>query len=78
MYTTGDILNILKAKKAELERKYPISEMGLLASYARGDYDEHSDIDILVDFDDRIGIAFSSLAHELEDALYIEISSIVA
>lgn len=67
MYTTSQILRILKAKKRELEKKYPISEMGLFGSYARGDYSEQSDIDILVDFNDRIGIEFITLSQELED-----------
>ncbi len=38
MYNTVQILKILKAKKLELEKKYPISEMALFGSYARGDY----------------------------------------
>jgi predicted nucleotidyltransferase len=50
-----------------LEKKYPISELALFGSYARGDNHEKSDIDILVDFNGRIGIGFISLAHELED-----------
>ncbi|HEX3385600.1 MAG TPA: nucleotidyltransferase family protein [Mucilaginibacter sp.] len=67
MYNTEQILNILKEKKQELAAKYPISELGLFGSYARGDYNEQSDIDILVDFNGRIGIGFISLAHDLED-----------
>ena len=59
---------MLKAKKPELERKYSISELGLFGSYARGDYNEKSDIDILVDFNTRIdGFDYIRLAHELED-----------
>ncbi|ANI90229.1 DNA polymerase subunit beta [Arachidicoccus ginsenosidimutans] len=74
MYTTGEILNILKAKKAELEKKYPISEMGLFGSYARGDYNEHSDIDILVDFNARIdGFDYIRIAHALEDTFNTKI-----
>ena len=73
MYTTEQILQILKAKKSELQRKYPISELGLFGSYARGDYNEKSDIDILVDFNERIGIGFISLAHELEDTFKMKV-----
>lgn len=61
------ILQILRENKSELEKKYPISELGLFGSYARGDNDEKSDIDILVDFNGSIGIEFIALAHELED-----------
>ena len=50
-----------------MEKRYPISELALFGSYARGDNHEHSDIDILVDFNGLIGIGFISLAHELED-----------
>ena len=67
MYTKEEILKIIREKKPELQKRYPISELGIFGSYARGDYNESSDIDILVDFNGRIGIEFISLAHELED-----------
>ena len=67
MYSTEQILNILRNQKLELEKKYPISELALFGSYARGDNREDSDIDILVDFNGRIGIEFITLAQELED-----------
>jgi predicted nucleotidyltransferase len=74
MYDTKQILNILKNKKKDLEKKYPISELALFGSYARGDFNEHSDIDILVDFGGRIdGFDFIRLAHELEDAFSTKI-----
>jgi predicted nucleotidyltransferase len=59
---------MLKTKKPQLLEKYPISELGLFGSYARGDFNEQSDIDILVDFHSRIdGFEYIRLAHELED-----------
>lgn len=68
MYTTNQILAILKEKKEYLQKRYPISELGIFGSYARGDFNEKSDIDILVDFNERIdGFKFIRLAHELED-----------
>ena len=67
MFSQAHILQILKDKKPDLQTRYPISELGLFGSYARGDFDEDSDIDILVDFNGKIGIGFVSLAHELED-----------
>ncbi len=73
MYSTNQILAILKAQKPELEKRYPISELGLFGSYARDDYNEQSDIDILVDFNGPIGIEFISLAHELEDLFKIKV-----
>ncbi|HUZ57945.1 MAG TPA: nucleotidyltransferase family protein [Hanamia sp.] len=69
MYNTHQVITILEYQKKELVKKYPISEMGLFRSYARGDYNEHGDIDILVDFDGRIdGFDYIKIAHHLEDA----------
>ncbi len=77
MYNTDQILKILKAIKPELERKYPISELGLFGSYARGDFNEKSDIDILVDFNGRIdGFDYIRLAHDLEDSLQYKIDMV--
>ncbi len=73
MYTTEEILQILKAKKTELEKKYPISELGIFGSYASGSYTAASDIDILVDFNKQIGIEFIQLAHELEDTFHTKV-----
>jgi predicted nucleotidyltransferase len=73
VYDKEQILQILKARKTELKKKYPISELGLFGSYARGDYNEKSDIDILVDFNEKIGIEFITLAHELQDIFKIKV-----
>jgi predicted nucleotidyltransferase len=68
MYTTNQILAILRDKKEYLQKRYPISELGIFGSYARGDFNEKSDIDILVDFNKRIdGFEYIRLAHDLED-----------
>lgn len=77
MYTTNQILDILRAKKPQLQQKYPLSELGIFGSYARGDFNETSDIDILVDFNDRIdGFDYIRLAHELEDAFHHKIDMV--
>ena len=67
------IISKLRKIKPELLRRYPISELGLFGSYARGDNNNESDIDILVDFDQTIGIGFIHLAHDLEDAFKIKV-----
>ena len=69
MYNTDQVLNILSNKKEALQKKYPISELALFGSYSRGDHNEFSDIDILVDFNERIdGFDYIRIAHELEDS----------
>lgn len=68
VYTANQILTILREKKEYLQQKYPISEPGIFGSYARGDFNGQSDIDILVDFNARIdGFEYIRLPHELED-----------
>ncbi|CAN5207275.1 nucleotidyltransferase [soil metagenome] len=68
MYKTNEIISILAGKKKELIKKYPFCELAIFGSYARGDYNENSDIDILVDFNDRIdGFDYIRIALELED-----------
>lgn len=48
--TLIDIQNILTDLKSELTEKYYVSQLGIFGSYARGDYNSASDIDILVEY----------------------------
>jgi predicted nucleotidyltransferase len=66
MYTKNQIFDILASNKPLLESKYPISELGFFGSYARGEAKEDSDIDVLLDFNGKIGLEFIKLAHYLE------------
>jgi predicted nucleotidyltransferase len=59
----------LKRIKPELSERYPIGGMALFGSYARGDWTEKSDVDILIDLNAKIGLRFIELAEELEQAL---------
>lgn len=50
--------------------EYPIRKIGVFGSYARGQADEESDIDLVVDFESEIGLLeFSGLKVRLENAL---------
>lgn len=49
--------------------KYNVSELGLFGSVVRKDFNADSDIDIMVDFSEPIGIEFIDLADELEAML---------
>lgn len=66
-YAKEYIIQRLKQLKPSLQKRYPISELALFGSIARDEHAEASDIDILVDFNDSIGIGFFKLANELED-----------
>ncbi len=51
MKTLNDLLPILQDAKQDLMARYPITEMGVFGSYARGEADEHSDLDVLYAMD---------------------------
>lgn len=57
MKTTGQTLDeikgILKEHKEEVRQKYRVSEIGIFGSFVRGEQKKRSDIDILVEFDER-------------------------
>ena len=72
MYTLQGILEKLKQVKPELERKYPITGIGVFGSYARGEANKESDIDIAVDIDGVMGLSFVAMADEIEAILGIK------
>jgi len=49
MYTLQAILKKLGEHKPELQRKYPVSGIGVFGSYAREEATDQSDIDIVVE-----------------------------
>ncbi|MCG2722511.1 MAG: nucleotidyltransferase family protein [Thermodesulfovibrionales bacterium] len=51
--TIEEVKKILKEHKAEVSRKYKVSEIGIFGSFVRGEQKKRSDIDILVEFDQR-------------------------
>jgi hypothetical protein len=69
MTAKEQILCILREQKELLSRRYPIRRLALFGSWARGDAQDKSDIDILVEVDPSIGMGFVELAEELERAL---------
>lgn len=50
-------------------QKYGVKKASLFGSYARGDYDEKSDVDILIQPPKGMGLEFIGLKHSLEDTL---------
>jgi predicted nucleotidyltransferase len=55
--------------KPDLGRRFGVRDLALFGSFARGDANDRSDIDILVDVDPEIGLDFVTLADNLEAAL---------
>ena len=73
MYTLEKIVQILQQYKPELQRKYPVSRLGVFGSYARGDATEESDLDIAVDITGPMGLSFVAMANEIEDLFGIKV-----
>ena len=69
MKSLDDIKLILIKSKKSLKSKYKIKSLGIFGSYSRGEAKEESDIDILVEFEEPIGLEFIDLADELERIL---------
>lgn len=69
MRTLQDIESILNSHKSRLFKEYAIKSMAIFGSYSRKEQNESSDLDILVDFSDQIGIRFVDLAEELENII---------
>lgn len=49
--------------------KYGVKRAALFGSYARGDYDEKSDVDVLFEPPQGMGMGVASLHRDLEDSL---------
>lgn len=67
MRTLQEIKNALSNHKNRLFKDYPLKSMAIFGSYSRREQNESSDLDILVEFSDSIGIRFVDLAEELEE-----------
>ncbi|MEP6466148.1 MAG: nucleotidyltransferase family protein [Parafilimonas sp.] len=68
------ILEKLKQAKPSLEKKYGVKQIALFGSYSRNDAVQgKSDVDVMVDFYQPIGLDFVTLADELEDLLQVKV-----
>lgn len=62
------ILQKLRMLKPILQQNYGLSEIALFGSYSRDEQTQESDIDIMVDFSNPIGIEYFDLVYALNDA----------
>ena len=73
MITKEQILKTLARDKPEFQKRFKVSKMALFGSYARGDQQPDSDVDILVEVDPSIGLDFVTLANQIEKILGINV-----
>ncbi|SHH27282.1 nucleotidyltransferase family protein [Thermosipho atlanticus] len=50
MKTLNEILKVLETHKKEMQERFFVKEIGVFGSYVRGEQNEYSDVDILVEF----------------------------
>jgi predicted nucleotidyltransferase len=61
------IIEKLKEIKPVLHKKYGVTELALFGSYSRDEQTEQSDIDIMFDYEGRIGKEFFYICYALDD-----------
>lgn len=66
MSSTEEIKLAIKNEKRALQHKYKIKTIAIFGSYARGEQRKDSDVDVMVEFSEPLGLAFIDLAVELE------------
>lgn len=74
MKTFEESRNVIKQHKHELEQKFKVKEIGIFGSYVRGEQKKRSDMDILVEFKEPIGLfQFIELEEYLEKLLGVKV-----
>jgi len=69
MKSLEEIESILSDHKRGLRERFKVKEIGIFGSYARNEQTEDSDVDILVEFEEPVGLLFVHLADFLEEIL---------
>lgn len=73
MKTFEEVKNILLQNKKNIEDSFNVQEIGIFGSYARNEQDKESDIDLLIDFKEPIGLLkFIELERYLSDLLNVK------
>lgn len=70
MNSLETIKNNLQQLKPDLALKFYVDRIGLFGSVLRSDFSEQSDIDIIVEFKQPVGVEFIDLADFLESKFH--------
>ncbi|MFH1317662.1 MAG: nucleotidyltransferase family protein [Candidatus Omnitrophota bacterium] len=74
MKNLKEIQKILAAHKEEMQKRYNLKEIGIFGSFARGEQNKTSDIDILVEFQEVPDLLrFIELERYFEDLLKMKV-----
>ena len=68
------IKRVLLQHKAELRKKFKVKTLGVFGSYVRGEQKRGSDVDVLVEFEEPVGLfEFMRLEFYLSDLLGVKV-----
>ena len=74
MQNVEAIKQTLFGYKAQLREKFKVKSIGVFGSYVRGEQKGSSDVDVLVEFEDPIGLfEFMKLENYLSDLLGVKV-----
>ncbi len=73
MHSLQHIQKVIGGHKNRFFAENPLKSMAIFGSFARREQDTKSELDILVEFTDQIGIRFIDLADELEKILQLKV-----
>lgn len=65
----NNIMEILNQVKPEIKTRFKVKNIGIFGSYARNEETEDSDVDILVELEEPIGLDLVELIFFLEEKL---------
>jgi uncharacterized protein len=72
--TLDEVMAELRRLQPQLRQRYPIREMGVFGSWVRGTQKQDSDLDVLVELGDAVGLMeLVGLKQDLSDAIGIEV-----
>ena len=74
MTNVEEIKRTLSQHEAELKKKFKVKTLGVFGSYIRGEQKRGSDVDVLVEFEEPIGLfEFMKLENYLSDLLGVKV-----
>jgi len=78
MKKIDEIKSILEKHLQDIDEKYKVAEIGIFGSYVKGEQKETSDIDVLVEFKENIGLLkFIEMENYLTDLLGIKVDLVM-
>lgn len=73
MRTIEELKEIIAQNQTILEQKYKVKTIAFFGSFVRGDQTEESDVDVLVEFIEPVGMLFIHLGDYLEEILDVKV-----